>query len=194
MHEGTSKAHKYVEITVANAQNVDINPCSHFNLEFQGGAFLHLILTLTAISSRVAMLLTEEIRPAIEQSCQALHKLLHSALHVRGSRMNLCYFDTPPLVRSRSKSTILGGLFNCISSVSCCCCKRIAFCKNFGRRRNASEDIGCRRGYRHDCTYGIFYSHYCLDSPLSYSCDYEYSYHGIYIRELQNSCYAKYNR
>ena len=111
MHEGTSKAHKYVRITMASAYNTDIGSCSHFNLEFQGGAFLQLILTLTAISSRVAMLLTEKIRPGIEQSCQALHKLLHFVLHVRGSRMNLCYSNTPSLVRSRSKSTILGGLF-----------------------------------------------------------------------------------
>ncbi|KAI0093615.1 hypothetical protein BDY19DRAFT_882013 [Irpex rosettiformis] len=70
MHEHVSKAH------------------NHFNLEFQGGAFLQLILTLTAISSRIGMLLTEVIQPAIEQAGQVLYKLLFFVLHVSGQLVN----------------------------------------------------------------------------------------------------------
>ncbi|KAI0695910.1 hypothetical protein BC835DRAFT_1344488 [Cytidiella melzeri] len=61
MHEHVGKAH------------------NHFNLQFQTGAFLQLILTLTAISARIAILLTE-IQYSIEAGCHALHKLL-LALH-----------------------------------------------------------------------------------------------------------------
>lgn len=48
---------------------------SHFHLELQTGAFLQLILTLTAIASRVAVLLAE-IESAIEQGCQAVSRFL----------------------------------------------------------------------------------------------------------------------
>ncbi|KAI0341705.1 hypothetical protein BDW22DRAFT_264895 [Trametopsis cervina] len=56
MHDHVTKAH------------------NHFNLELQTGAFLQFILTLTAISSRVAVLLTE-IQAAVELACQTICKL-----------------------------------------------------------------------------------------------------------------------
>ena len=47
---------------------------SHFNLDLQTGAFLQLILTLTAITSRMAILLTE-IGPVVANSWAAFYRL-----------------------------------------------------------------------------------------------------------------------
>jgi hypothetical protein len=81
MHEHVTKAHKSATtILVYLFFGAHKGYLSHFNLEFQTGAFLQLILTLTAISSRIAILLTE-IQPTIELACRALHSLL-CVLHV----------------------------------------------------------------------------------------------------------------
>lgn len=69
------KAHKWVSVPKSLRHHAYPYHCSHFNLEFQTGAFLQLILTLTAISSRVAILLTE-IESSIELGCEALCRFL----------------------------------------------------------------------------------------------------------------------
>ncbi|GJE87206.1 hypothetical protein PsYK624_032890 [Phanerochaete sordida] len=50
---------------------------NHLNLDLQTGAFLQLILTLTAITSRMAFLLTE-IGPAVAQAWAACYRLLEN--------------------------------------------------------------------------------------------------------------------